>query len=736
MATTNPFIQTFRLGKILQLSAPNDENVQKNFESASHKWQSCLSTRVMKLILPKESNKSIVDSVGSLGNVICNNGLLQQSVILNVWENSFPFDTSKADAFDKASPKIQLIAIEVAQFIDNKISTTNDFFDLYNEELVWCGYNDIFANCIDLYHKQDFFTLLLLGISSLERILGDIIFSIHLDTFIIPSLIRDLLIAPPLVSLLGEDIIFFLRCLIGPPNSMNLRNILWHGFISPNEFLPIPAKWYSALIIVITLTICHRVRLRGLIDSLKKRDGASFEGFFHLSQPMIIAENIITKDEIDKIFDQEYQRIMFGQTIPPQYPHILILKSLLYENFFIIHQTHSTWSLALNFLSYKQVILFLILSLPLFEHCLRRIFVCVNKVQERRLSTVEVGQYFLTLDIILEEKVSWAYYDLDKEIEDKEPRNLIYDEFGGGIMDLMLDLFVHTAGPRLRDRIAHGEANYLVTSVDPNPLYEYFICLLVVLWCKYKSKVPMIKQVEVIESDSSQFFVNDEIIQNYENWISNYNSRFHPIPLLLKESTQLIILIWNCWKIARIMEQKGRFTLGDWTELMFEDQKDSLFQQSFLKEIMKMKNITDIIHLSCEKLNIIKIRWFCHSKKCYWSQLSITKECLKIVNLKRVVVKKAISGVENLYNIFRTLNSSTSLSSRKRKNTQTLFTLLPLIMQHLCYSLFALDYATEQKFILGILIFIERWCGFCVEGNWKNINDAFNEFTRRFSDSL
>lgn len=722
MESVNPLIETFRLGKILQLSVFTDENDQKNFERASHQWQSCLSTRVAQLILPKV----VISSDDSFENVICNNGLFRQEIILKVRENSFPFDTLEAEAFDKASLKIKLVAKEVAQFFDSNISTTNDFFDLYVKELEWCGYNDIFVKCIDLYHKQDFFTLLLLGISSLERLLGDIIFSIHNDKFIIPSLIRDLLIASPLVPLLGEDIIFFLRCLIGPPNSMNLRNILWHGFINPNEFLPIPAKWYSALVIVITLTICQRVRLCGLIDSLKKRDGASFEGFFHLSKPNIIAENFIISDEIDKFFDQEYERVMFIQSVPPQYPHLHILKNLLYKNFFIIYQTHSTWSLALNFLSYNQVILFLILSLPLFEHCLRRIFVYLNRVQEHRLGTVEVGQYFLTLDIILEEKVAWAYYDLEKKTEDKEPNNQIYEEFGGGIMDLMLDLFIHNAGPRLRDRIAHGEANYLVTSTESNPLYEYYICLLVVLWSRYKSKLLN----DVIDIDGSQFFINDEIIRDYETWISNYNSRFHPIPLLLKESTHLIVITWNCWKISRFIEQNGRFTLGDWSELNFEDQKDSLFQQDILKTIAKIENITDALHISREKLNTIKEKRFFNGKKFHWSHLSVTKEDLKAINLKRVVIKKAISGMEKLYDILRTLHSSTSLSSRKRKNTQNLFTLFPLIMQHLYYSLFILDYATEHKFMLGILIFVERWCGFCIEGKWKNINDAFDELIK------
>jgi len=32
--------------------------------------------------------------------------------------------------------------------------------------------------------------------------------------------------------------------------------------------------------------------------------------------------------------------------------------------------------------------------------------------------------------------------------------------------------------------------------------------------------------------------------------------------------------------------------------------------------------------------------------------------------------------------------------------------------------------------MLAILIFVERWSGFCVEGNWKDINRAFEELSK------
>jgi len=44
--------------------------------------------------------------------------------------------------------------------------------------------------------------------------------------------------------------------------------------------------------------------------------------------------------------------------------------------------------------------------------------------------------------------------------------------------------------------------------------------------------------------------------------------------------------------------------------------------------------------------------------------------------------------------------------------------------------LLTLERSRDQKLMLAILIFVERWSGFCVEGNWKDINRAFEELSK------
>ena len=53
------------------------------------------------------------------------------------------------------------------------------------------------------------------------------------------------------------------------------------------------------------------------------------------------------------------------------------------------------------------------------------------------------------------------------------------------------------------------------------------------------------------------------------------------------------------------------------------------------------------------------------------------------------------------------------------------------MFQQLHFALLTLEQIRDQKIMSTILIFVERWNGFCVEGNWKDINRAFEELLRQ-----
>src|SRR6185437_4250178 len=86
--------------------------------------------------------------------------------------------------------------------------------------------------------------------------------------------------------ILGEDFIFLLRCLFGPPNSINLRNILWHGFPCEEEFSPTPAIWYYSLIVVLAMSVCAKVKSSEVSCKvlIRRHTKKAFIGLYHLPQ--------------------------------------------------------------------------------------------------------------------------------------------------------------------------------------------------------------------------------------------------------------------------------------------------------------------------------------------------------------------------------------------------------------------------------------------------------------------
>ncbi|KAJ3080066.1 hypothetical protein HK102_003338 [Quaeritorhiza haematococci] len=96
------------------------------------------------------------------------------------------------------------------------------------------GQRKMISLATSLYASGDPHTAFLTLLTVLERILGDIIYTVSRKKkkkrACVPFLMRDLLLDEALLDVLGPDLIFILRVLVGPPTGMNLRNVLWHGF--------------------------------------------------------------------------------------------------------------------------------------------------------------------------------------------------------------------------------------------------------------------------------------------------------------------------------------------------------------------------------------------------------------------------------------------------------------------------------------------------------------------------
>ena len=112
-----------------------------------------------------------------------------------------------------------------------------EFEEQFRERLQWTGCSERFIKCLSLLKSSnpaDHILCLLLLTSSLEHALGDVYLSFSGSAHC-PSLLKDLLATSELKDVFGETVMRLLFILIGPPSSLNLRNVLWHGFVAPGE---------------------------------------------------------------------------------------------------------------------------------------------------------------------------------------------------------------------------------------------------------------------------------------------------------------------------------------------------------------------------------------------------------------------------------------------------------------------------------------------------------------------
>lgn len=120
-----------------------------------------------------------------------------------------------------------------------KSLTKEQFVIQYASWFHWTNCTEVFLEVFDVlqYAQATEVALGLMKLTScLERALGDVYLLKGNDC---PFLLRDLLASDQLADIFGQAVMNVLRVFIGSPYGLNLRNVLWHGFASPQEM---PAK--------------------------------------------------------------------------------------------------------------------------------------------------------------------------------------------------------------------------------------------------------------------------------------------------------------------------------------------------------------------------------------------------------------------------------------------------------------------------------------------------------------
>lgn len=220
----------------------------------------------------------------------------------------------------------------------------------------------------------------------------------------VPHLLKDLLKYEGFTDIFGNFEMFFIRLLIGNPHSINLRNIVWHGFPHPSQ---IPEEYLSTLIIVIA-------------------------NFSKTLQRKHFEINRRTKIRV-------FRTIEFKTTFK--------ILTFNWSSEYILETHKPLWEEIMRLFENRRYFESSLLILPQIELILRLIYKNLNKYDV----SAKLDEYYITLDTIFE-----------KTIPGKSEDNRIFsneDTISKSSLTFLYDLFIAPNGLRLRDKIGHGEVD-------------------------------------------------------------------------------------------------------------------------------------------------------------------------------------------------------------------------------------------------------------------------------------
>jgi hypothetical protein len=287
--------------------------------------------------------------------------------------------------------------------------------------------------------------------------------------------INDILIKPELEQILGEDVVFVIRCFTGPLQSMNVRNLCWHGFIGTQEFKPSFASFLFILIFNVGSICPNRTNVRKSIDMTA----------------------FMSKRKVD-ILEEEFRK-----------EHII---DIIDHSYFIAQNRLGDWKKAISLFYDNQYFYSIIMLLPLLEHSLRRVFGYVNECPER-IYCAETSVTYTTFDEML-----------DPDLDEHTP-NALYAEIGPNVLNALFDILVWKDGPRIRDKLAHGMCD---PAVIPRSIPQMIINCALYLCYKY-SNFPESEQPDI---------PYHELYSSWYEYMSNYETLFHPSKFLVRNMTE------------------------------------------------------------------------------------------------------------------------------------------------------------------------------------------------------
>lgn len=334
-------------------------------------------------------------------------------------------------------------------------------------------------------------------------------------------ILRDLLHSETLARVLPEGLLRLLKVLF-LPSGLNLRNLVWHGFLVPAEF----PKCFSCLLVVLLLAL-PQVAVKAPDD----HDPVEVdEPLFNVNS---YNDRFVLNDA--ELCDQLYQ--LFGDKADRSQ-----LKELLatagHGSEFIPRGRRNLVKKAFRALSETQDELwFLFALLPVLEHAIRIKFITTNQAKfglSSEYGTAQIDAYYSTLDgfgqrdkhqVLLHSNVVLSSGD------DGFHLNELYMTLPSAALAVCLDLFMMASGPNLRAKLCHGEADLSTLNnntnklVDSRPLSTASQLLLLTWLLLCRNEDP----AEALKPESSSL-----VVQAFER---SYSSSFHPFYQLQRALT-------------------------------------------------------------------------------------------------------------------------------------------------------------------------------------------------------
>ena len=406
--------------------------------------------------------------------------------------NSFSDET---DYFRCSVQKMAPVFTEVHQCV--KRMTFEEFCLQYEHFLRWTDCVQAFQDCFRMLKDDETgvnsLLSMLLSTSTLEKALGDVYLTKGEQC---PNMLKDLLATTEIQEIFGTVVMDLLRVILGPPTSLNLRNILWHGFPLPGE-LP---EQYAYFLIILTASL----------------------GKILMTSPSF------TQNEIPHRSSVTFPQMTELDSVFPELDHnrLAIIRDIFHRSDFIKPSTQPVWCFLLDKFARGLHGQCVVLLLPQLEFSLRRLFVTVNGCPNRLL-TAESTVLFTTFSEILQ-----------KRLPDGQ-ENRIYEVLGDRMMTLLLDLLVYPKGPRVRDRISHGETDIATL---PRNLAGYLISMVAAISALFLPPCELSKSPVVISLLDS---------------IENYECRFHPNALLKKQIMKVAEGLSDLASVPRASEEQS-----------------------------------------------------------------------------------------------------------------------------------------------------------------------------------